>query len=166
MLSFGASFPRLIAGLPMILLKDFVTSGTIADVRIGSKRPQVAQQLGRPIAWEGPSIVESECWFYGDFKFHFRDQTLVKIIASNFADRPQCGKDNKSDSWILTRSLTPNDLTQNLKNEKVEFCKRCETRHPWHVDITTDSGTCLRFVPRDDDLNDHRLLALWQDSQI
>lgn len=96
---------------------EVMRTGTIAGIRIGASRRQVASKLGQPDAWMGkhPWATDSTVWRYGDLEFHFYVTSEASELWMLWCDDiPFPGRESarlQLDPWVLGSCRSSGNLS-------------------------------------------------------
>lgn len=129
-------------------------------VEVGTQRNTVQVALGDPTDLGLPptTLATADIWKYGDFEFHFFDDTVISIFTDWF-EVPTAGPALKIDPWILHAGLVRSDFQQALTQADLPFTVRPSRHNEDETEIITAGDVCFAFRNRENEWGSAGLCA-------
>ncbi len=136
----------------LISMREFVETGSLGPVSLGSSRAEVEAAFGLPqagssdtIGYGGPVAPLGEAvWVYGGVELQWYGPLLWMIDFDDF-DSP-CAW---IDPWILQDSLSLERAEQELQAANIQYSQVAVPNRPGHIHLCATSGVRLHFVPQE-----------------
>jgi len=133
----------------MISLREFIHTGRLGEIGLGSTRAEVETAFGAPTNWDGHiNCKRATIWEYGVFRIHISSNIAWMFVLDGFHFPTQVGN-ALFEADGINSDMDEDEVELWLLEHEIAFQKRPATQYPYGAIFQTMCGVKIR-IDRDE----------------